>query len=108
MFGATTTGVRSYADEEWVVNVDVSVGVGGKWTWRVSKRDGHVANGNGSTSGSSVGSSKRGLRMGRGDMYGARYTGRALGMMGVCTHKGGMRGDALPQAAERERGMMMR
>lgn len=52
------------------MNVDVSVGVGGKWTRGVRRRDGHAANGNGSTGGSSVGSSKRGLRMGRGDMYG--------------------------------------
>lgn len=52
------------------MNVDVRVGVGGKWTRGVRRRDGHAANGNGSTGGSSVGSSKRGLRMGRGDMYG--------------------------------------
>lgn len=56
--GETETGVRSYAEGEWVVNVDVSVGVGGKWTWRVvSKTDGHAANGNGSR-GSGVGMSR--------------------------------------------------
>lgn len=88
--------MRSYADEEWVVNVDVSVGVGGKWTRGVRRR-GHAANGNGSTGGSWVGSSRRGLRIGRGDMYGGYTRSNTL-----CGWEREMRGGE-PQAAQGSR-----
>lgn len=48
MLGGTSAGVRSYTAEEWVMKVDVRVGVGGKWTWGDTSTDAHVANGNGS------------------------------------------------------------